>query len=102
MSVFFDGHAVRRIQARHIPVHIVETVAAVGVPVRETNRTVLLRGQWGDKSIHVLKWKQTNTVHTVYVADEWESYIAVTRTRKKSASAKAKGSHKSVRREEFP
>lgn len=90
MTISFDTHAVRRIVKRKIPIHIVETVAKVGIPVRETDQTVLLRGQWGDKSIHVLLRKQSQIVHTVYVADEWDCHIAVSRTRKKALSGLGK------------
>ncbi|MCY0875258.1 MAG: hypothetical protein OWT28_03135 [Firmicutes bacterium] len=81
MIITYDRHAVRRMLLRQIPLQIVEKVATVGVPVKETRRMVLMRGQWGKKAIHVLKSKQTHTVHTVYVADEWQSSITVTRMR---------------------
>lgn len=82
MNITYHRHAVRRMLLRQIPLHVVEKVATVGVPVKETSRMVLMRGQWGQQAIHVLKAKKTNTVHTVYIADEWHSSITVTRMKR--------------------
>lgn len=84
MNALFSGHAVRRILLRKIPVHIVERIASYGVPVRDTKDAVLIRGMWGDKAVHVLRCKHTHAIRTVYVAEEWDSHIAVKRSSRRT------------------
>ncbi|SFU95941.1 DUF4258 domain-containing protein [Alicyclobacillus macrosporangiidus] len=76
----FDGHAVRRILERRLPVEAVEQIAQVGVTVQENGTRVMKRGDVNGKPVHVVLAKP-NTIITVYSADEWESTVAVRRKR---------------------
>lgn len=83
MTITFDGHALRRMRQRHLPLHIVRQIANVGVPVHEDHKTILVRGMWDGQPVHVLKMKATNSVWTAYIANEWDCHIQVRHVRKR-------------------
>ncbi|MCL6633345.1 MAG: DUF4258 domain-containing protein [Alicyclobacillus herbarius] len=81
MKPVFNGHAVRRIIERRLPIEAVEQIAQVGVTVQENGTRVMKRGDINGKPIHVVLAKP-NTVITVYSADEWKTSITVRRKHK--------------------
>jgi len=85
-AALFDVHAVHRIVQRKLPINAIAQIAETGVPVQETDSSVLVRGQCKGQPIHVfiLKQPQGNVIHTAYVADEWESKMVVSRPRKRA------------------
>lgn len=80
--IVFSEHAVQRIVQRRVPISAISLIAQVGITVQRTHNRVMKRGEVGGLPVHLVIHEPTNTLISVYFADEWVSTITLERKKR--------------------